>query len=101
LYARGNFVEAAEVFEHTETRLDRASSEERARYGLYRGATFLRLGEPRAARYWLDYSVAASAEDTNALTSEEHQMLERALLALSYAESKATSVASSVSGESR
>ena len=45
LYDEARYVEAAEVFERTEDRLVSSSNAERARFGLYRGATFLKLGD--------------------------------------------------------
>src|SRR4051812_40618252 len=56
LYDEGRFVEAAEVFEQTEARLADSSNAERARFGLYRGATFLKLGDVPHAVRWLGYS---------------------------------------------
>jgi hypothetical protein len=53
LYRDHQYIEAAEAFEHTEDRLAAASPEDRAEYGLYRGLTFLRLGDLVNARRWL------------------------------------------------
>lgn len=82
LYAGGHYIEAAEVFERTEPRLDASSEEERARYGLYRGATLLALGDLPRAELWLAYSKKAARTDDGALSSDERVMLDRALTAL-------------------
>ncbi len=79
MYAEGNYVGAAEYFEHTQKRLDIAEPEERARYGLYRGATLLSLGDFSAADHWLSYALQESRKNPEALTEEESQMLRRAL----------------------
>lgn len=79
LYAGGHYIEAAEVFERTEARLPGASRAERARYGLYRGATLLALGDTMRAGTWLGYTVEIVRTDPSALTDEENTMLRRAL----------------------
>lgn len=56
---QGRYIDAAQVFEHTEAELGRYNDEERARYGFYRGATLLALGDPDDGRHWLDYASAA------------------------------------------
>jgi len=79
LYAGGHYIEAAEVFERTERRLERSTPAERARYGLYRGATLLALGDARRAEHWLRYSHGIALSETRALSAEERVMLGRAL----------------------
>jgi hypothetical protein len=74
LYAHGHLIEAAEVFEHTEARLGECDAEERARYGLYRGAALLGLGDVERANRWLAYS----EQHARALDSAERRMLSRA-----------------------
>jgi hypothetical protein len=78
LYAGGYYVEAAEVFERTEARLATSSRDDRARYGLYRGATFLALGDSPSAERWLNYSEDQLRAESGALSDEERVMLERA-----------------------
>ena len=85
LYDDGKYVEAAEVFERTEQRLAQSSSEERARFGLYRGANFLKLGDPVHAARWLGYARTVVNADPDALDSEELGMLEASLKALASA----------------
>lgn len=63
LYHEGRYIEAAEVFERTEYRLRRASPPQRVEYSLYRGMTFLALGDLRNAHRWL--SIAHQAADTH------------------------------------
>lgn len=79
LYAGGHYIEAAEVFERTEARLESSSPAERARYGLYRGATLLALGDAPRAERWLRYSQSVLVTETRALSTEERVMLQRAL----------------------
>ena len=79
LYAGGHYIEAAEVFERTETRLPQASTADRARYGLYRGATLLALGDTLRAGNWLSYTLAIVRSDPSALSEEENTMLRRAI----------------------
>jgi hypothetical protein len=79
LYAGGRYIEAAEVFERTERRLPGATSPDRARYGLYRGATLLALGDARHAQNWLSFSAQIVQVDRASLSEEERLMLERAL----------------------
>jgi thioredoxin-like negative regulator of GroEL len=82
LYADARYVDAAEVFEQTEARLGDASASERARFGLYRGATYLKLGDALHAAQWLGYSRSILNRDPGALDSDEHAMLEASLKAL-------------------
>jgi hypothetical protein len=79
LYAGGRYIEAAEVFERTETRLPNSSAPDRARYGLYRGATLLALGDGSRAETWLTYCSRVLEAEPGALSDEEHTMLSRAL----------------------
>lgn len=83
LYASGFYIEAAEVFERTERRLDEVSEAEKAQYGLYRGATLLALGDSRRAQRWLRYSERMLATEPALLSEEEREMLRRALGVLS------------------
>ena len=82
LYGDGRYVEAAEVFERTERRLAESPSDERARFGLYRGATFLKLGDAVHAARWLGYARSIVKNDPGALDSDEHAMLEASLKAV-------------------
>jgi thioredoxin-like negative regulator of GroEL len=85
LYADGRYVEAAEVFERTEARLADSSSSERARFGLYRGATFLRLGDAMHAARWLGYARSVVTQDPDALGSSDAALLEASLKTLAQA----------------
>lgn len=82
LYRDGHYVEAAEVFERTEERLEACSSRERARFGLYRGATFLKLGDVQHAARWLGYARAVKSSDPSALDSADSRLLDSSLAAL-------------------
>lgn len=48
------YIDAAQVFEHCERQLPGWEEGARAEYALYRGATFLALGNKDAARVWLE-----------------------------------------------
>jgi thioredoxin-like negative regulator of GroEL len=85
LYADGRYVEAAEVFERTEGRLADSSSSERARFGLYRGATFLKLGDAVHAARWLGYARSVVTQDPDALGSSDAALLEASLRTLASA----------------
>lgn len=82
LYQDGHYVEAAEVFERTEERLEYCSSRERARFGLYRGATFLKLGDVQHAARWLGYARAVKSSDPSALDPADSQLLDASLAVL-------------------
>jgi hypothetical protein len=89
LYGEGHYVEAAEVFERTEQRLSTSSSRERARFGLYRGATFLKLGDvPHAAR-WLGYSRSILNQYPDALDASDAALLDASLEAVGTVDSTA------------
>src|SRR5262245_25788518 len=85
LYEDGRYVEAAEVFEQTEQRLAKSPSDERARFGLYRGATFLKLGDGVHAARWLGYARSVVKTDPDALDSDDLALLEASLKALASA----------------
>ena len=82
LYDDGHYVEAAEVFEKTEQRLASSSNSERARFGLYRGATFLKLGDVQHAARWLGYARSIVKGDPDSLDSDDLALLGASLKAL-------------------
>ena len=73
LYADGRYVEAAEVFEHNEVSVATLDGRERARYGLYRGMTLLKLGDIDGAAKWLYY---AQAQTPGSLTQPDQRALQ-------------------------
>jgi hypothetical protein len=79
LYGDGQYIEAAEVFERTEGRLAQSSAGEQARFGLYRGATFLKLGDAAHAARWLGYARSVVNRNPDALGSSELELLESSL----------------------
>jgi hypothetical protein len=89
LYEDAHYVEAAEVFEQTEERLSSSSSAERARFGLYRGATFLKLGDTAHAARWLGYARSTVKSDPDALSDDDLALLGASLKALGPAASEA------------
>lgn len=93
LYQSGRYVEAAEVFERTEERLAQSTPSERARFGLYRGATFLKLGDaPHAAR-WLGYARGIAKQDPDALGRDDLRLLGASLEALGHVRTAAPAAA--------
>jgi hypothetical protein len=82
LYGDGHYVEAAEVFEKTEPRLASSSNSERARFGVYRGATFLKLGDVEHAARWLGYARSIVKTDRDALDEGDLALLDASLRAI-------------------
>ncbi len=82
LYQDARYVEAAEVFERTESKLASSSNSERARFGLYRGATFLKLGDTTHATRWLGYARSVVQGDPDALGSDDLALLGASLRVL-------------------
>ena len=78
LYAEGRYIEAAEVFERTEARLDTSTARTRCEYGLYRGLTFLKLGDDARAREWLAYSYQLERKTPGTLDDGERKPLDSA-----------------------
>jgi hypothetical protein len=77
LYADGRYVEAAEVFERTEHRLEEASPRERAEYALYRGMTLLVLGDLRNCHRWLAYAYQVEKSVPGSLRGDRRGLLDR------------------------
>lgn len=77
LYADGNYIEAAEVFERTENRLPNLDASEQARYGLYRGLTLLVLGDLRGAHHWFSYARDVERKHPGSLGHERIALLTR------------------------
>lgn len=82
LYYQGRYIEAAHVLEKTEPRLTGASHVEQATYGLYRGATLLRLGDLEGADRWLGYCQTVTARHPDVLRKDEQELLQETLIAL-------------------
>jgi len=83
LYQQQNYIEAAEAFERTQERLVTMKPVERARYGLYRGLTFMALGDLRGAERWLDYADGQQRTQPSLLPAKERDLLARARRELS------------------
>jgi len=77
LYQERSYIEAAEAFERTQSRLSTMETADRARYGLYRGLTFIALGDLRRGEQWLDYAEAQQQARPNLLGQDERAMLAR------------------------
>jgi tetratricopeptide (TPR) repeat protein len=82
LYFQGRYIEAAQVLEQTERRLAEADPDERAEYGLYRGATLLRLGDLDGALHWLEYAQSWEQRHPGALRVDERKLLEERFIAV-------------------
>ena len=78
LYEHGRYIEAAEVFERTEYRLAESPDGERARYALYRGLTFVQLGDLGHARLWLSYAYQVERKEPGTLGKAELGIIESA-----------------------
>lgn len=76
LYADGRYIEAAEVFERTEARLDESNPRQQAEYGLYRGLTLLVLGDAPGARRWLSYAYAVEQSHPGVLRGNRRALLD-------------------------
>jgi hypothetical protein len=83
LYQQQSYIEAAETFERTQERLVTMKPVERTRYGLYRGLTFMALGDLRGAERWLDYADAQQRTQPVALPDNERELLARGRRTLS------------------
>ncbi len=82
LYYQGRYIEAAHVLEMSEARLRGADEMDRARYGLYRGATLFRLGDLDAARRWLEYSEKLALTHPALLESDQRELLDETMIAV-------------------
>jgi tetratricopeptide (TPR) repeat protein len=77
LYADGQYIEAAEVFERTEHRLNDSAPRQRAEYALYRGLTLLVLGDLRNSHRWLGYAYQVEKYAPGSLGSDGRTLLDR------------------------
>lgn len=80
LYHQGRYIEAAHVLEMSELRLKEADDDDRASYGLYRGATLFRLGDLDGARRWLEYSEHLTVVHPGSLREAERELLEETMI---------------------
>jgi tetratricopeptide (TPR) repeat protein len=56
-YSEGRYLEVAEDLAHSESELTQLPVEQRARYGVYRGLSLMKLGEYDGAQRWLRYAL--------------------------------------------
>lgn len=82
LYYQGRYIEAAHVLEMSESRLPGADEEDRATYGLYRGATLFRLGDLDGARRWLEYTQQLASAHPQMLQADQRDLLHETMIAL-------------------
>jgi hypothetical protein len=82
LYYQGRYIEAAHVLEMSERQLRAADEEDRASYGLYRGATLFRLGDLDGARRWLEYSEQLSVAHPDMLRADQRELLQETMIAV-------------------
>src|SRR4051812_23738905 len=73
-YRQGHYIDADQLFEHTEPELLGLAPTERARYALYRGATYLALGDHMQARRWLGYGAELASTPAAQLSNKEQQL---------------------------
>jgi hypothetical protein len=69
-YGDGRYLEVAEDLAHSESELSRLSIDQRARYGVYRGLSLIKLGEYDEAHRWLQYAYEV---EKHRATLEPHQ----------------------------
>jgi hypothetical protein len=81
-YQQGRYIDADQVFEHSEAQLASWGTSERARYGLYRGLTYLALGDQSLARRWLRYGATLDEAELDRLSAAERQLLSESLRAV-------------------
>jgi hypothetical protein len=79
-YQQGRYIDADQLFEQNEPLLASWEAIERARYGLYRGLTYLALGDLSMARHWLRYGALLDASALERLTPAERELLFQSLL---------------------
>jgi hypothetical protein len=79
LYLEGRYIDADQLFEQAAPGFSHLPVEERARYALYRGATYLALGDSAGAQGWLAYG---SRLGRSAFSAEEQQLLGASLRAV-------------------
>ncbi len=77
LYANGRYIEAAEVFEHTGSRLGQCTVREKTEYSTYRGLTLLGLGDLGNAHRWLAYAYQLERLYPGSLGPRERAELDR------------------------
>ena len=82
-YQQGRYIDADQLFEHSEPLLASWDAAERARYGLYRGLTYLALGDESMARRWLRYGAKLDGTELDRLTANERALLSESLTAVS------------------
>jgi hypothetical protein len=76
-YTQKRYIDAAQAFEHCEPQLQQYDEAEQARYGLYRGATLLALGDVADAERWLSYGATVA---NRSLSPSERDELVRGLV---------------------
>jgi hypothetical protein len=81
-YRQGRYIDADQLFEHHEPELVDYDAGDRARYGLYRGATYLALGDAEGARRWLGYGAQTAGAATQELSALELGLLHDSVRAL-------------------
>ena len=81
-YQQGRYIDADQLLEQTEPLLASWSVSERARYGLYRGSTYLALGDLPMAQRWLRYGAALDASTLDELSLSERQLLSESVRAV-------------------
>jgi citrate synthase len=76
LYDQGRYVEADEVFERSEPRVAGAPLEQQATYAVYRGATFVALGDLQHAQRWLTMASEIEHSQPGTLRAEDRAFLD-------------------------
>jgi hypothetical protein len=80
-YQQGRYIDADQLFEHSESQLTSWDASERARFGLYRGLTYLALGDVSMADRWLRYGIELDGSAPDRLSAGDRELLSETLRA--------------------
>jgi hypothetical protein len=80
-YMQGRYIDADALFEQTEPGLSQLQVAERARYAVYRAATYLALGDSAGAQRWLGYGSRLGPAALADLSADEQKLLSESLRA--------------------
>lgn len=78
-YLQGRYIDADQLFEQAEPGFSQLAEAERARYALYRAATYLALGDYLGAQRWLTYGARLRGTGFSALSGPDQQLLQASL----------------------
>lgn len=82
LYGEGRYIEAAAVFEMTETQVSAADPRQQAEYASYRGLTMLWLGDFQSAQRWMAFAYEIEKAAPGSLKPELRVLVDQGWAAL-------------------